>query len=34
MLTSVALVSMPIRAQNIGTSQQETPMLSHMVAMA
>ena len=30
MLTSVALVSMPTRAQNSGTSQQANRMLAHI----
>lgn len=33
-LTSVALISMPTRAQNNGTSQQENAMLIHIATMA
>jgi len=33
-VTSEALINMPTLAQKSGTSQQDTLMLSHMVAMA
>jgi hypothetical protein len=33
-VTSVALISMAMRAQNSGTSQQDTLMLSHIVVIA